>query len=145
MTQAPELGDPSLDADHAKLAHLVEALAGASAESVLAALDALRAHAAVHFAVEDQELREMKDGNASCHLDEHAAVLKSLDEVGRIVTTDPASRDSQVLVDRLVGELRRWLPEHVQAMDAGVANFRSKRRLGGSPLMIARRSSAVSG
>jgi predicted AAA+ superfamily ATPase len=51
---------------------------------VLASLDALQAHASEHFALEDQELRQMRDGNAE-HLDEHAAVLKSMDEVRGIV------------------------------------------------------------
>ena len=83
---------------------------------MLASLDALQAHASEHFALEDQELRQMRDGNASCHLDEHAAVLKSMDEVRGIVAAGPDSTESAHLVARLTAELRRWLPEHVTAM-----------------------------
>lgn len=130
MTEAPALGDPTLDADHAKLADLVDRLAAAKGADVLASLDALQAHASEHFALEDQELRQMRDGNASCHLDEHAAVLKSMDEVRGIVAAGPDSV-----------ELRRWLPEHVTAMDAGVAHTRTRSRLGGAPVVLTRRSS----
>ena len=41
MTEAPALGDPTLDADHAKLADLVDRLAAAKGADVLASLDAL--------------------------------------------------------------------------------------------------------
>ena len=109
MTEAPALGDPTLDADHAKLADLVDRLAAAKGADVLASLDALQAHASEHFALEDQELRQMRDGNASCHLDEHAAVLKSMDEVRGIVAAGPDSTESAHLVARLTAELRRWL------------------------------------
>jgi hemerythrin-like metal-binding protein len=118
MTEAPALGDPTPDADHAKLADLVDRLAAAKGADVLASLDALQAHASEHFALEDQELRQMRDGNASCHLDEHAAVLKSMDEVRGIVAAGPDSTESAHLVARLTAESRRWLPEHVTAMDA---------------------------
>ena len=36
---------------------------------------------------------------------------------------------------------RRWLPEHVTAMDAGVAHTRTRSRLGGAPVVLTRRSS----
>ena len=39
MTEAPALGDPTLDADHAKLADLVDRLAAAKGADVLASLD----------------------------------------------------------------------------------------------------------
>ena len=42
---------------------------------------------------------------------------------------------------RLTAELRRWLPEHVTAMDAGVAHTRTRSRLGGAPVVLTRRSS----
>ena len=141
MTEAPALGDPTLDADHAKLADLVDRLAAAKGADVLASLDALQAHASEHFALEDQELRQMRDGNASCHLDEHAAVLKSMDEVRGIVAAGPDSTESAHLVARLTAARRRWLPAHVTAMDAGVAHTRTRSRLGGAPVVLTRRSS----
>jgi hemerythrin-like metal-binding protein len=133
------LGDPTLDADHAELLRLIDALDAAQPHELVAALEALRDHAAKHFAVEDEELRQMKDGNASCHLDEHQAVLKSLGEVRDIVAGADSSLDVAALIRPLCAELYRWLPEHVQAMDAGVAIFRTKSRFGGAPVVITRK------
>jgi hemerythrin len=140
MNSTHTLGDPRLDADHEQLSCLIDALAAATGLGVRQALQALRAHAKEHFDLEDQDLRLMRDGNATCHLDEHAQVLRSLEEVDAIIAEDTTSRESDLLIARLVAELRRWLPEHVQAMDAAVAHFRSRRRLGGAPVMVMPRS-----
>lgn len=138
MTQAPQLGDPTLDADHEILAGLIEQLAAASDDTVLPALEALITHASHHFGIEDEEIRMSKDGNANCHLDEHAAVLKSLRDVREMIARGLEAPRSKLLISRLSAELRRWLPEHVLGMDAAVATARSKKRLGGAPIVLTR-------
>jgi hemerythrin len=145
MTSSLALGDPKLDSDHDELNRLIEALAAAPPESVVAALRALQKHATEHFSMEDMDLRDMKDGNASCHIDEHAAVSKSLEEVCVHVAPDPASARAQDMLIRLVAELRRWLPVHVLEMDAGVASSRTKKRLGGAPIVLNLKGSASRG
>lgn len=102
MTTLHQLGDPGLDDDHRELERLIDAVAGAPADALLAAFDAMHAHASQHFATEDEELREMKDGNASCHLDEHAAVLKSFGEVREVIGPDPGSAVAERLIKSLV-------------------------------------------
>jgi hemerythrin len=140
MTPSLVLGDSALDEDHARLEQLIVQLRDAPPEQAVAALDALRAHADRHFSVEDLELRAMQDGNAKCHLDEHAAVLKSLDEVKGVLTQNEVAAEANAsLVRRLAAQLLSWLPEHVHEMDAGVASHRSKQRFGGAPVKIARR------
>jgi hemerythrin-like metal-binding protein len=136
MPQTLALGDPKLDADHDELERLIDRLAEAPPEGVVDALHALQAHATEHFGIEDGHLRIMKDGNASCHIDEHAAVLNSLAEVLEHVAPAPGSERSQDILTRLVKELRRWLPEHVLEMDAAVASARTKERLGGAPVVL---------
>jgi hemerythrin len=136
MSQSLALGDPKLDSDHDELNRLIERLAEAPPEQAVDALQALRAHATEHFTMEDHDLRDMKDGNATCHIDEHAAVLKSLGEVAEHVAPEPASARSRDMLVRLVAELRRWLPVHVLEMDAGVASSRTKKRLGGAPIVL---------
>lgn len=130
------LGDPVLDQEHAELQRLIEALRNAPASEWIAALDALKLHAAKHFALEDGELRRLGGANATCHLDEHAAVLRSLDEVREVLAQPEPPPD---MIPRLVTELMRWLPEHVLEMDAGIASVRTKERFGGSPIQITRR------
>lgn len=134
------LGDPALDRDHLELLRLIQTLRDAPLTEAVPALDELRSHAAKHFEVEDADLRRLRDGNSKCHLDEHAAVLKSLGEVREILAAGERDLETrQSMLSRLVAELVRWLPEHVQQMDAAVASFRTKERLGGAPVVIARR------
>ncbi|ROZ79833.1 bacteriohemerythrin [Ramlibacter sp. WS9] len=133
------LGDPMLDDDHARLLDRVRALLASSGRDAMPALNALRVEAREHFDREDAELRSLGGNNAACHLDEHAAVLKSLDEVHDILgdAATPAEA-AQRLVASLTLELLRWLPEHVREMDAGLAAVRTKARFGGAPLRISR-------
>ena len=139
-TSSLHLGDAALDQDHARLQELIERLQQASSADVVPALDALREHARRHFTVEDADLRAMNDGNAQCHLDEHGAVLKSLDEVREVLVGDQVEATGKaLLVQRLASQLLDWLPHHVQEMDAGVATHRSKQRFGGAPVQIAKR------
>ena len=138
-----KLGEETLDRDHEELHALITRLLGASADDMVPALDALRAHAAQHFDMEDEHLRDMKDGNSKCHLDEHANVLKSFDEVREVLVgaAHPPEMKQRV-VQSLSVELLDWLPHHVQEMDAGVATYRSKQRFGGAPVQISRRPKA---
>jgi hemerythrin len=135
------LGDPVLDREHADLQRLIDAFRQAPPAEALAALDALRAHAAIHFGQEDGDLRRLGGANATCHLDEHAAVLRSLDEVRAVLERPRPPAD---LTARLATELTRWLPEHVQAMDASIASVRTRERFGGAPVLITRRGGAGS-
>jgi hemerythrin-like metal-binding protein len=131
------LGDPALDQEHAELQRLIDALRQALPADALSALDALKAHAENHFGLEDADLRRLGGANATCHLDEHAAVLRSLDDVRAVLEREQPPSD---LVARLAAELTRWLPEHVQAMDAGIASVRTRERFGGVPIQLTRRA-----
>ena len=133
------LGDPLLDRDHAELLRLSRALLDAPCGGALQALDRLRTEVREHFGREDADLQRLGGNNATCHLDEHAAVLQSLDEVHAILC-DPAT--SAEMAERLIASLSleqvRWLPEHVREMDAGLAAVRSKSRFGGVPMRLTR-------
>ncbi len=146
MAMPPVLGDAMLDRDHAELFHLIQALLTASDGAAVTALDALRAECRAHFDREDADLRHLGGNNAACHLDEHAAVLKSLDEVRALLCDMSTSSDTaQRLVASLSLELLRWLPEHVREMDAGLAATRCKSRFGSAPLKLVRRMDAGPG
>lgn len=126
------LGDPALDEDHARLRELIEDMLQSTSATSVATLDAVHAHAQRHFAEEDVDLRTMRGGNASCHIDEHAAVLKSLVEVREVLLGESSSEgDKALLLQRLARQLLSWLPEHVQEMDRAVAMERTKARFGG--------------
>lgn len=140
-SSALDLGDPVLDADHAELHRLTLQLQAAPAAQVAEVVRALRDHAGAHFVREDEDIRRQGGPNATCHLDEHAAVLKSFDEVLALLD-DPATPAENVerVRNGLSQELLRWLPEHVSQMDASVATGRTQERLGGAPVKITRRA-----
>jgi hemerythrin len=140
LASSLDLGDSDLDHDHEKFRELATRLLSAAPSAVAMRLAQLVEHARFHFAAEDLDLRGMQSGNASCHIDEHAAVLKSLLDVRDIVESDSVSEeDKAVLVQRLSHNLLLWLPEHVREMDAGVAAYRSQKRFGGAPVQLSRR------
>jgi hemerythrin len=137
-----QLGDQQIDQDHAEMQTLMLVLRDAPDAELVHALDELHDHTVQHFRLEDDELRRLKGSNATCHLDEHAAVLKSMSEVkGLLAEQRPeVSPDRAKQVARsLARELLGWFPEHVEAMDAGLAGVRAKERLGGAPIKLMKR------
>ena len=70
---------------------------------------------------------------AQCHIDEHAAVLKSVEEVHALVQSGryDIGRD-------LAGELARWFPSHADHLDSALAHWMVKRRTGGAPVVVRR-------
>lgn len=126
------LGDTQLDDDHAELFRLSRSLLDVSSDGALHALESILQEARDHFAREDADLHRLGGNNAICHIDEHACVLKSLNEVHGMLR-DPATSPELAmrLVSSLSLELLRWLPVHVSEMDAGLAAVRSKCRFGG--------------
>jgi len=133
--QLIQTGHAILDADHESLAALIDALRTASAAQLLEAFDALHAELREHFATEDALMAPYNFSSRECHLDEHAAVLRSFDEVR------PAIASGQIiLAQRFAAELERWLPEHVDALDRNLAKFLFFRETGGAPVLLARGS-----
>jgi hemerythrin len=131
------LGEPALDEEHLILLQLVERLRSSPTEAWITCLDDLAQHARRHFEQEDVDLRAIGGEAIQCHLDEHAAVMQSLADVRQALgQAKPIGPQELDMIDRLVEEFFRWLPEHVQVMDATVAHYRSKRRLGGAPILI---------
>lgn len=131
------LGDAQLDHDHAELFRLCRALLDVPSDAIRPAVEQLRAEMRAHFASEDADLRRLGGNNVDCHLDEHAAVLASLDEV-QLILGEPQTTPvvAQRLISSLALELLRWLPEHVSEMDANLAAVRSQSRFGGVGVRI---------
>jgi hemerythrin len=132
MNSLVNLDDSTLDEEHAQMKHLIEGLLQAELTAYLPALDTLRACAAQHFAGEDADLHRMEGGNASCHIEEHATVLNSLDEVRVLLASDGIDVAAKGrLARRLASQLLCWLPNHIREMDASIAIHRFKARTGG--------------
>ena len=127
--QPVPLGFGEMDATHREFVERVDALMQADDVGIPHALGALAEHLRSHFDEERHWMTSTGFPSAACHLEEHAAVLRSVDEVQALVAT------GELRVARaLAFELTRWFPEHTDAMDRGLAKWMIKLRLGGEPI-----------
>jgi len=128
------LGHQTMDETHQEFVARVQALLTTDDDDLENALEAFAEHAHRHFGDEDASMRETAYGSAGCHIDEHAAVLRSLDDVRALLAdgrTEVVRSFARALVD--------WFPEHVRVMDQGLARWLVQRQLGASPVVIRRR------
>lgn len=133
-----ELGHRVMDATHREFVACVDTLLRIPDDRLADALHAFETHARAHFGEEDRQMAATAYGNAGCHVDEHAAVLKSLDEVQAALA---AGRPE--VVRRFARALADWFPEHAAVMDQGLAGWLLQRELGGSPVRLQRRGVAA--
>lgn len=131
------LGHHEMDGTHREFVSCVDAMLQAVDDDQASALDMFAAHARRHFAEEDHWMAQTAYGNAGCHVDEHAAVLRSLDEVSAALA---AGRHD--VVRTFARALADWFPEHARVMDQGLARWLVERRLGGAPVVIRRDKAA---
>jgi hemerythrin len=137
-SDAFELGHVEMDATQKEFVSCVNALLRASDDQLELRLEAFSEHAKRHFAEEDEAMRLGAYSAGGCHVQEHVAVLKSLDAVRE------ALREGRPAVVRAFAEaLAEWFPEHARVMDLGLAQWMVQQRLGGAPIRIRPRSDAA--
>ena len=79
-------------------------------------------------------MRETGFPPGDCHIDEHAAVLRSAAEV------EPLVAAGHVAVGRsFVEELARWFPGHADYLDSALAAWMCKRQYGARPVVLHRK------
>ena len=127
------LGYAPMDRLHDEFLALVKALAQAPEPAVAGVLDALAANAREHFDAEDRWMNESDFPARGCHVDEHAAVLRSIEAVQRRVARGETAA-ARTLADALVD----WFPNHADYLDSALAHWLCKRRLGGTPIVVRR-------
>lgn len=134
-TDAYVLGHGPIDDTHREFVELVGAMQSAPDERLLPLLVEFEAHARRHFGDEDRWMRETEFPPRDCHIDEHAAVLKSVDEVLARVRDGSAGC---ALVQDLALHLFQWFPGHADYLDSALAAWMSKRAHGGKPIVLRR-------
>jgi len=140
--QAPEaaacvndLGYAPMDKVHAELDELLQrARTASSPEDWYELLQAIDIHLREHFKMEDHWMRETLFPARDCHMDEHAAVLKSSEEVLALAEVGDL-RAAPSFVD----ELARWFPGHADYLDSALAGWMCKRQFGGRPVVLHRK------
>ncbi|MBF5007313.1 bacteriohemerythrin [Diaphorobacter caeni] len=127
------LGHPSVDAMHNEFVEVTSEAQSADDSELAQKYARLLDHLTRHFASEDRMMEESGFPPRQCHMDEHAAVLKSAHEVAaKLATGDVA------LCRRLIDELVKWFPKHSQHLDSALVHWVNKQRLGGKPVVIKR-------
>lgn len=133
--QAVVLGYAPMDDVHAEFADVVARADASDDADFMTCLDEVIRHLRSHFTTEDAWMLESDFPPKDCHMQEHAAVLRSADEICAL----PFER--QVDVGRaFVRELAAWFPGHADYLDSALAAWMCKRAHGGKPVVLHRRS-----
>lgn len=101
-----------------------------------AALEAFREHAIRHFGEEDEWMVSTDFPPRECHMDEHKAVLETVNQIQTLVT---AGRATPALLHDFGVHLFEWFPGHAAHLDSALAAWMCKRTLGGKPVVFKRR------
>jgi hemerythrin len=127
------LGYVPMDSTHEEFVRCVTAVQEVPDAELPAAMDALVQHLREHFGQEDQWMRETEFPPRDCHIDEHAAVMKSVEEVRALLATGDTAEPR-----RLAAALADWFPGHADYLDSALAQWMCKQRLGAKPVVLKR-------
>ncbi|MBS3019458.1 Bacteriohemerythrin [Comamonas sp. PE63] len=127
------MGNGPMDELHEEFVELIALLQTAEDSELPSLLQAMESHLQHHFAEEDQWMLSTGFPPRDCHIDEHAAVLKSVAEV-RIKLAE----GNVALCRDLTRALVDWFPGHATHLDSALAHWLSKQRFGGKPVVIRR-------
>lgn len=122
-----------MDSHHKEFVDVVHALQFAPDDQLQRLLSQFVEHAERHFGEEDRWMEETVFPARKCHIDEHAAVLKSAREV-----QDLLAQGNTEICRRLARELANWFPGHADYLDSALAHWMCKLRLGGKPVVVRR-------
>ena len=116
MNESLAVGIDRMDAVHGEFVECFNALAAASAEGFVPALDALIDHCEAHFGMENAWMAAVSF--PGCHRAEHDRVLQVMRDI-RV----RALRGDLALGRQLVREIPDWFETHATGMDAALAYY----------------------
>jgi hemerythrin-like metal-binding protein len=127
------LGFGPMDDVHEEFVEIVSAMQQAKDEELAGLLETFTVHAKAHFDAENAWMVETDFPARACHIDEHAAVMRSVHQV-----RDRLAQGDYAVARRLADELASWFPGHADYLDSALAHWMCKRRLGGKPVILRR-------
>ena len=134
LHDAINLGYGPMDAIHREFDELMAQTQQDGDAELAGHLAQLGAHLRAHFDAENGWMNSSAFPARDCHIDEHAAVLASLDEVMPLVAAG-----DHALGRRFVAELASWFPGHADYLDSALAHWMCKQQYGGKPVVLTRR------
>lgn len=130
------LGYKPIDDTHKEFYDVAFRLLTCDARSAESAMAAFEAHAVSHFGQEEDWMRSTAFPAADCHIEEHAAALKSTREVRAALTEGRAGVE---LVHDFATYLFQWFPGHADYLDSALSAWMSKKAYGGKPVVLRRK------
>ena len=127
------LGHPGMDTVHQEFVAILARMESATDAELPALLEQLATHTRAHFEMENTWMVDSGFPPRQCHIDEHAAVMQSVDDVRVLL-----ARGDVGVCRRLVRELIQWFPSHADHLDSALAHWISKLRTGGRPVVLRR-------
>ena len=127
------LGYGPMDDTHREFVGIVDALLSCQDAELARHLDEFARHAEAHFAEEDAWMERTGFPPRQCHVDEHAAVLRSVHAVRDLVRAGDVAEGR-----RLAAALADWFPGHAFHLDSALAHWMVKRSFGGKPVVLRR-------
>jgi hemerythrin-like metal-binding protein len=122
-----------MDATHEEFLALLAKVLAADDSQMLDAVQELFRHTQGHFAQEDRWMEESAFPPRQCHMDEHAAVLQSLEDVLAIVAIGEPSEG------RRIGQaLAAWFPRHADYLDSALSHWLCKCKFDARPVVFKR-------
>jgi len=134
---ATQLGYAPMDSIHAEFEELLVRGRTATGGDWLPLLLELDAHLRSHFEAEDRWMTGTGFPPRDCHMDEHAAVLKSSADVLQLARAGDFS-----VAPSFLESLAEWFPGHAAYLDSALAAWMCKRRFGGRPVVLHRSTKA---
>jgi hemerythrin-like metal-binding protein len=133
LSDAFNLGYGPMDKIHHEFGELVMLTQQGKDTELMQNLKRLGIHLRAHFDAENGWMTESDFPAGVCHIDEHAAVLHSLEEV-----TPKVTAGDYALGRRFVAELVSWFPGHADYLDSALAHWLCKQKYGGKPVVLTR-------
>jgi hemerythrin-like metal-binding protein len=127
------LGYEPMDVVHREFVERVADLQRCTDAEVPVVLERVIEHLESHFRGEDELMRRHDFPPMDCHIDEHAAVLRSAAEVRQCV-----AHGDHAQARSFAAALAGWFPGHADYMDAALAHWMVKRLHGGKPVVFRR-------
>ena len=134
--RAHALGFEPMDAIHDEFVELLQRLQDAPDAGLAQALARMQEHLQAHFTQENTWMQETEFPPRGCHIDEHAAVLQSVQDVRALL--DQGDMQASRACRSLTQALADWFPGHATHLDSALAHWMCKLRFGGKPLVFRR-------
>jgi hemerythrin len=122
-----------MDDTHRQFVDALDALLASDDAQLAARLEAFQRHANAHFSEENEWMESTDFPPKQCHVDEHAAVMKSVSRV-----LDAVRQGDVAEGRRLAAALADWFPGHAFHLDSALAHWMVKRAYGGKPVVLRR-------